>query len=41
MDINGVENQQACMVPVRDGMKVRRQNGVPILPGDSKEPGND
>ena len=41
MDINGVENQQACMVPVRDGMKVRRQNGVPVLPEDSKEPEND
>lgn len=45
MNIDGVENQQACMVPVRDGMKVRRQNDVPILPDgapeDIEEPGND
>ena len=29
MTINGVPNQQACLVPVAEGMRVNRQNGVP------------
>lgn len=29
MEIDGVPNQQACLVRVREGMRVRRQNGVP------------
>lgn len=29
MEIDGVPNQQACMIPVREGMRVRRQNGAP------------
>jgi predicted molibdopterin-dependent oxidoreductase YjgC len=28
MEIDGVPNRQACMVRVRDGMKVRRQSGA-------------
>jgi D-hydroxyproline dehydrogenase subunit gamma len=31
MEIDGVENRQACMTPVRDGMQVQRQNSVPAL----------
>ncbi|NDV19483.1 (2Fe-2S)-binding protein [Pseudodesulfovibrio sp. JC047] len=29
MTIDGVPNQQACLTPVADGMKVYRQNGEP------------
>ena len=32
MEIDGIENQQTCMIPVRDGMRVQRQNGAPALP---------
>ena len=28
MEIDGVANRQACQVPVRDGMQVRRQQGA-------------
>jgi predicted molibdopterin-dependent oxidoreductase YjgC len=28
VEIDGVPNRQACMVPVADGMKVRRQHGA-------------
>lgn len=28
MEIDGVPNRQACMIEVRDGMKVRRQYGA-------------
>jgi len=28
MEIDGVPNRQACLVRVRDGMKVRRQSGA-------------
>jgi predicted molibdopterin-dependent oxidoreductase YjgC len=28
MEIDGVANRQSCLVPVRDGMKVRRQMGA-------------
>ena len=28
MEIDGVPNRQACMVRVRDGMKLRRQDGA-------------
>lgn len=29
MEIDGVPNQQACLVPVREGLRVKRQNSVP------------
>ncbi|MCR9175913.1 MAG: (2Fe-2S)-binding protein [Alphaproteobacteria bacterium] len=29
VEIDGVPNQQACLVPVSDGMSVRRQEGAP------------
>lgn len=29
MEIDGVPNQQACMIQVREGMTVRRQTGAP------------
>ena len=45
MEIDDIGNQHACMVPVRDGMKVRRQNDSPSLPEgapiDAKETGDD
>lgn len=28
VEIDGVPNRQACMVPVADGMKIRRQHGA-------------
>ena len=27
MEIDGVQNRQACLVPVRDGMRIERQSG--------------
>ena len=35
MEIDGVPNRQACMVPVRDGMQVRRQQGAATV-GEGK-----
>ena len=29
MEIDGIPNQQACLVPVREGMRVKRQDGPP------------
>ncbi|GBR46275.1 sarcosine oxidase subunit alpha [Gluconobacter roseus] len=29
VEIDGIGNRQACLTPVRDGMKVRRQAGAP------------
>ena len=31
MEIDGEPNRQACMIPVRDGMRVRRQQGARAL----------
>ena len=31
MEIDGVPNQQACMIEVRDGMSVKRQEGLRVL----------
>lgn len=31
MEIDGVPNRQACLVRVRDGMQVRRQDGAPAV----------
>lgn len=31
MEIDGVPNQQACMIEVRDGMTVKRQEGLRVL----------
>ena len=28
VEIDGVANRQACMVPVRDGMRINRQSGA-------------
>jgi predicted molibdopterin-dependent oxidoreductase YjgC len=28
MEIDGVANRQACLVPVADGMRIRRQHGT-------------
>ena len=32
MEIDGVLNRQACLVPVREGMRIRRQHGVETAP---------
>lgn len=29
MEIDGVPNQQSCLIPVREGMSVKRQSGAP------------
>ena len=29
MEIDGVPDQQACIIEVRDGMKIKRQKGLP------------
>ena len=34
MEIDGRPNQQSCLVPVREGMRVRRQIGAPDLRAD-------
>ena len=39
IEIDGVSNRQGCLVEVRDGMDVRRQQGAPGLPGNSSEAG--
>jgi D-hydroxyproline dehydrogenase subunit gamma len=31
MEIDGVPNQQSCLIPVREGMQVKRQIGAPVL----------
>lgn len=33
VDIDGVPNQQGCMVTVRAGMRIRTQQGAPALGG--------
>jgi D-hydroxyproline dehydrogenase subunit gamma len=38
MEIDGVENRQACMILARDGMKIQRQDLMASLP-DSIEDG--
>ena len=35
MTINGVANQQACLIPVAEGMQVSRQNGAPDFDKES------
>ena len=32
VEVDGVPNRQGCLVPVRDGMRLRRQRGKPELP---------
>ena len=34
VEIDGVPNQQACLVPVSEGMSVRRQQGAPQVWGE-------
>ncbi len=31
MEIDGVANQQACLIPVREGLQVRRQLTIPTF----------
>lgn len=31
MEIDGKANQQACLITVQDGMRVKRQNGAPCF----------
>ncbi|WP_348271290.1 (2Fe-2S)-binding protein [Aminobacter sp. DSM 101952] len=31
VEIDGIPARQSCLVPVRDGMRIRRQNGAPEL----------
>jgi predicted molibdopterin-dependent oxidoreductase YjgC len=37
VEIDGVPNRQSCLVEVRDGMRVRRQQGAPGLPGEADD----
>jgi predicted molibdopterin-dependent oxidoreductase YjgC len=34
VEIDGVANRQACMVPVRDGMRIKRQSGAGDIGGE-------
>jgi len=34
VEIDGVANQQSCLIKVRDGMKVKRQYGIKSFPGN-------
>lgn len=37
MEIDGVPNQQACLIPVREGLRVKRQDSVPsFAPEDAR-----
>lgn len=36
MEIDGVPNQQACLIPVREGQRVRRQISVPSFVPENK-----
>lgn len=36
MEIDGVPNQQACLIPVREGLHVRRQISVPSFSSKEK-----
>ena len=40
MEIDGVPNQQACMTPVREGMRVRRQHGAAPVGDDGGDDGD-
>ena len=35
MEIDGTPNQQSCLIPVREGMRVRRQMGAPDMTADA------
>lgn len=37
MDIDGQPSSQACLVPVREGMQVRRQDGAALLDAGREE----
>jgi len=28
VEVDGVANRQGCLIPVRDGMRIRRQTGL-------------
>ena len=32
MEIDGAQNRQACLVPVAEGMRIRRQQGARLVP---------
>lgn len=34
VEVDGVPNRQACLVPVAEGMTVNRQRGAPSIDGD-------
>ena len=34
VEVDGVANRQACMIQVREGMRVRRQRGAVEIPDD-------
>ena len=40
VEIDGAPNQQACMTPVRDGMRVRRQKGAALLDAEAQGEGS-
>ncbi|KJF65742.1 (2Fe-2S)-binding protein [Rhizobium nepotum] len=35
VEIDGVPARQSCLIPVRDGMKIKRQEGAPEFLGDT------
>jgi len=37
LEIDGVANEQSCMVKVRDGMQIRRQRGRIVIAGAADE----
>jgi len=41
VEIDGVANRQACMIEVRDGMRVARQRGAGDISGDVDADGNE
>lgn len=37
LEIDGIANQQSCMIKVRNGMRVRRQRGRPLIASSTDE----
>ena len=35
VEVDGVGNRQACLTLVQDGMRVRRQSGAAVVPGQA------
>lgn len=39
VEVDGVANRQGCLLPAREGMRIRRQTELATLPPETKEAG--